>query len=277
MEEKKKTADEKKPSVNEEEQIDPRLVMAMARKRLTAVILAMVFSGILLLYLVANKPSDAELRIHAHAREQGISALQYPDELVELLDENAEAEEFVLNYPFREEDPEIDLSNYDLNNGVPLFMQWDERWGYMEYGDGMVAVNGCGPMCLSMAGYYVTGSARFYPDRIVDFAAKNDFYSDGNGSKWTLISVGGPALGLQVKELALVEGKIADYLQGGSPIIAVMGPGDFTASGHFIVLTGYDNGMLTVNDPNSYVNSGKQWDFDDIKGQIKNLWVIQKG
>jgi hypothetical protein len=30
-----------------------------------------------------------------------------------------------------------------------------------------------------------------------------------------------------------------------------------------------------VNDPNSKANSNKQWVFEDIKDQIKNLWVLR--
>ena len=55
-----------------------------------------------------------------------------------------------------------------------------------------------------------------------------------------------------------------------------MGPGDFTTTGHFIVLTGTKNGMICINDPNSVKNSEKLWDYEQIKGQIKNIWVIRK-
>ena len=52
-----------------------------------------------------------------------------------------------------------------------------------------------------------------------------------------------------------------------------MGPGDFTSSGHFIVLTGLnDDGTVRVNDSNSRINSKKSWDLDRIMGQIRNLW-----
>lgn len=234
----------------------------------------LLMSGVLMIWLAVDKPTQAEIAVIAHAREQGVSVSAYPDSLVDLLEDNPETEDFVLNYPFRE-DAVTDLSGYDRSQGVPLFMQWDERWGYMEYGTGLVGVTGCGPVCLAMAGYYVTGDSRFYPGNVVRFALENGYYSAGNGSKWTLISEGGVALGLDVKELPLVEDKIAAYLQAGDPVIAAMGPGDFTASGHFIVLTDYEDGMLSVNDPNSYVNSGKQWDYDALEGQISNLWVIQ--
>ena len=194
--------------------------------------------------------------------------------VVEMLERNPEMEEFVLNYPLRE-DLRTDLSGYDLSQGMPLLMQWDKRWGYLEYGGSMVAVTGSGPLCLSMAGYYLTEDEKFYPENVVRFAIDNEYYSAVSGSKKSLISEGGPALGLDVKEVSVVQDKMATYLNAGNPIIAAVGPGDFTSSSHFIVLTGCRDGLVTVHDPNSYVNSGKEWRFEDLIPQITNLWVIK--
>jgi hypothetical protein len=55
-----------------------------------------------------------------------------------------------------------------------------------------------------------------------------------------------------------------------------MGPGDFTSSGHYIVLSGCEDGLIRVNDPNSYQNSVKLWRYEDIESQFRNLWVIRK-
>lgn len=246
------------------------------KKGLALFLVAVLYCAGLMVYLVRSEPTDAELEVRAFAAEAGISARAYPDSLVALLERNPETRDFVLNYPFRQEQT-VDMGEYDRTRGVPLLMQWDQRWGYMEYGSDMVAITGCGPVCLAMAGYYVTGDPQFSPGNMVAFAAENGYYSKGNGSKWTLISEGGPALGLKVKELPLVEKKIAGYLQAGDPIIAVMGPGDFTSSGHYIVLTGYEDGQLRVNDPNSYANSEKLWPFETFADQVRNLWLIQAG
>ena len=89
----------------------------------------------------------------------------------------------------------------------------------------------------------------------------------------TLIA-SGTALGLKVKELPRVERKVADYLKNGDPVIVSMGPGNFD---NFVVLTGYKDGRVTINDPDSRVNSEKEWVFADIADQMRNLWVIQKG
>ena len=60
----------------------------------------------------------------------------------------------------------------------------------------------------------------------------------------------------------------------GSPVICAMGPGAFTEAGHYIVLTGVEDGMFVVNDPNSPVRSGKLWSYEEISGQIRNIWEI---
>ena len=218
--------------------------------------------------------TETELKVKAFAEEHGIFYSEYPKSLIELLERNPETEAFVLNYPFRD-DTEIDLSEYDLSEGVPLLMQWDHRWGYLKYGSDVVGITGCGPVCLAMAGYYVTGDDAFSPERIVTFAAENGYYSPGNGSSWTLISEGGVKLGLDVTEIPLVEKRITDNLEAGNPIICAMGKGDFTTSGHYIVLVGLEEGKIRVNDPNSYANSEKLWSYEEIEGQIRNLWVIR--
>jgi hypothetical protein len=52
-----------------------------------------------------------------------------------------------------------------------------------------------------------------------------------------------------------------------------MSPGDFTKTGHFIVLTGIDsNGKIIVNDPNSPKNSNKHWDVNTLVSQMKGVW-----
>ena len=198
-----------------------------------------------------------------------------PKSLLELMERNPETEEFVMNYPHRREE-KINMRSFDRSEGVPLMLQWDTRWGYLHYGSDMVALTGCGPVCLAMAGYYVTGDEDFSPDKMVEFATENGYYSKGNGSSWTLISEGGVKLGLDVTEIPLVKQKILDYLKGGNPIICAMGPGDFTTTGHYIVLAGEEEGLIRVNDPNSIANSEKLWAFEDIESQFRNLWVIRK-
>lgn len=218
--------------------------------------------------------TEAEMKVKAYAEEKGISYGEYPASLIELLERNPETEEFVLNYPFREESV-FYLTEEEKSSEYPLFLQWDQRWGYETYGSGVIGITGCGPTCLAMAGYYVTGEERFNPADMAEFAWKNGYYELGYGSSWTLISEGGVKLGLDVTEIPLVKKRIVDNLEVDNPIILAMGPGDFTTTGHYIVLVGMEDGLFRVNDPNSRANSDKLWSYEELEPQIRNIWVIR--
>ena len=195
------------------------------------------------------------------------------DAFRELYDKNPEARDYIAAFNGVTDTPEkVDLSD-DLTPGeVPLLMQWDERWGYCRYGSGLVGYTGCGPTCLSMVMLGLTGDETYNPGYVAAWAEENGYAVPGNGTAWTLFSEGAEKLGLTPTELPLHEETMKQELDAGKPIILIMGPGDFTTTGHFIVITGYTEEGFTVLDPNRRSNSEKPWQYDDIKDQIKNIW-----
>ena len=38
-------------------------------------------------------------------------------------------------------------------------------------------------------------------------------------------------------------------------------------------MTDYVDGKIKVNDPNSYSRSEQLWNYDDIQGEILNMWA----
>ena len=219
-----------------------------------------------------STPSEAEQTVHAYAEAHKIPYGSYPKDLIELLEINPETRDFVLNYPTRREIP-VDLSGYSRET-VPLFLQWDPMWGYEKYGSGCIGQTGCGPTCLAMVGYYLTGEESFNPKDVAAFSGKNGYYASGYGSSWTLISEGGVKLGLKVQELPLVKGKMTAAVEAGHPVILALGKGDFTSSGHYIVLTGWNGEAFRVNDPNSPIRSGRLWSYEELEPQIRNIWEL---
>lgn len=220
--------------------------------------------------------TNAGVEIQRHAEQFDLSYEDYPVELIELLERNPETESFVLNYPLQKDaHPEIDLQEYLNADSVPLLLQWDERWGYDQYAGDLFGLTGCGPTCLSMVSIYLLQNADYTPQYMAQFSKENGYSVSGNGSSWTLISEGGEKLGLDVTEIPLDKDRIVQNLEVGNPIICVMGPGDFTTTGHYIVMTGYIDGQIKVNDPNSIVRSNTLWSYEDIESQIRNLWVCR--
>lgn len=212
-----------------------------------------------------------------HYREIRLLESEIPESLVELQEKNPETRRFVLNYPKnKDKEVEIDLSGEVEKGKIPLFLQWDERWGYDKYGSDFHAVTGCGPTCLSMVVCGLTGETKWNPRVVAQFSEKEGYYVPGQGTAWALMTSGAQRLGLQAEEVSLNSDVILDGLREGKPFICSMYPGDFTTSGHFIVLAGIDaGGKVIVNDPNSKKNSRKHWDVDVLLPQIKNIWRYQ--
>ncbi|MCR1840995.1 C39 family peptidase [Murimonas intestini] len=202
---------------------------------------------------------------------------QYPEDILKLLEINSmEAIDFVLDYPEKKGQVYADDIEDDYEEGkIPLLIQWDERWGYGSYGNNVVAVSGCGPTCMAMVIAGLTGNTDVTPYTMAKYSDENGYVTQEGNTMWTFIREGGLDYGVAGTDIALDEEIVKEALQAGKPVICSMRPGDFTTSGHFIVLTGYEDGMISVNDPASRIRSSQLWTFERLAPQIKNLWMCE--
>lgn len=170
----------------------------------------------------------------------------------------------------------IDISSEVKKGEIPAFLQNDPRWGDKPYGNNTMAENGCGPTCLSMVYCFLTGDDAWNPYNLACKADEEGYYVNGSGTSWLAMTELASEIGLKSHEICFEESVITSELDKGTPIICSMKPGDFTTSGHFIVLTGIDkHGNVTVQDPNSKSNSKKTWPLKDLMPQISNLWGFE--
>ena len=181
-----------------------------------------------------------------------MNSTQYPKQLKDLALKNEEALEFVYDYPAEHvKEHTIDLTEEASMDSVPLFVQWDKRWGYEKYSGNFFAASGCGPTTLSMVVVYLTHDREASPIAVAKYSKEAGYSVDGSGSSWTLISEGCRHYGVKAKAVALDESRMKAELDEGHPIVVNVGPGDFTDTGHFMVTTGYDDEGFSINDPNS--------------------------
>ena len=191
---------------------------------------------------------------------------------LEISEKNPEAQAYLDGYKgVTDYDLTLDLTGELTAGQIPYYTQWDSRWGYCKYGSGLIGWTGCGPTALSMVAMGLTGDGTLTPAYLADFAVNEGYCVAGNGTAWLLFSEGAEKLGLQAKELILWEPTMRAELEAGRPIICIMGPGHFTETGHYIVLTGASPAGFTVLDPYRPSNC-KTWAYDDIKDEIRNLW-----
>ena len=199
------------------------------------------------------------------------------DTLRQLVKNNPETIDFVRDYQTKKDVPPAENIGEVTAGVIPHLLQWDERWGYQIYGDNMIAVNGCGPTVISMVASGLTGDNTITPYRVGKFAEQNGYYEGDAGTSWALMTEGAAQFGVYGEEMGLSEEAVFSSLENGNPIICSMSPGDFTTTGHFIVLVGIEDGKIRVNDPNSVKRSEKLWDYETLYPQISNLWVYTAG
>lgn len=199
---------------------------------------------------------------------------EYPIDVLDIVVKNPETAQFAADYLKNGNITVIpDIDSYYTPGEIPHFLQWDEQWGYSQYGDNMMAVNGCGPTSVSMVAVGLTGNTNYNPRAVADLSIEKGYYSE-TGTSWELMIAGAAEFGINGTAITLTEDAVREQLNNGNPIIASMGPGDFTTLGHFIVITGIDGeGKLKVNDPNSKIRSSKHWEIQTIIGQAKSMWA----
>ena len=197
----------------------------------------------------------------------------YPEEAVKTALQGGEKLDFALLMPFRGEDAGGVNAVITADAGeIPYLIQYDTRWAYHAYGSSVMGITACGPTCLSMAAIGLTGDKSVTPARVADYAESAGHYVDGAGTAWSLFNEGAEAFGLRGVAVGVDEKDMKARLDEGQVLIASMLPGDFTTSGHFVVIAGYGFFGFKVYDPNSVALSSRSWRYDKLAPQIAQLW-----
>lgn len=226
--------------------------------------------------LIFKSVDEAKAYVKKYAKKNGYKLEDYPEKLFELMVKDKNSVDFVLDYPGeinKNHDSTLELDSFD---SVPLLIQWDTRWGYHQFKNGVVAIDGCGATCVSMIAICLNKDVTLTPDKVADYVSKSGYFVDGSGTSWSMFESGIKHYGLKSRGVSINENELIEVVESGHPVIASVGKGDFTKKGHYIVIAGYEKGKFIINDPFSEVNSAKRWSWNRIKPQIKTMWEFYK-
>lgn len=218
------------------------------------------------------EPETAEERLERVRKEA--KEKEYPQAVIHLLDKNPETVDYVENYETKKDTPPAEVIDNLVKGQIPFIRQFDERWGYVPYGTGNIATAGCGPTCMSMIISGLTGDASVTPAVLAKFSEENHMLDEENNTLWAFMQAAAKNWNVSCREAEHTKEVAEAELKAGHPIICSVGPGLFTQSGHFIILTGYNDGAVNVIDPFSTEITGKTWVFDEFKDQIKCMWIF---
>jgi uncharacterized protein YvpB len=166
-------------------------------------------------------------------------------------------------------------------------MQKDPEWSSLPYAGGTIGGSGCGPTSMAMAVQTLTGRI-LTPKEACEWATKKGFAANGNGTYYSYFLAAGREYGLEVAQLngsdlrnmaagqaRVYHQKAEEAVQNGDLVIACMGKGLWTSSGHFVLWYGFDGTHVYINDPNSTLPERLKNTLQKFESEVKYYFVIK--
>ena len=168
------------------------------------------------------------------------------------------------------------------------YKQTDKKWGSLPYAvDGeksTIKTSGCGPTAMADVLAAIV-SPYIDPVTCASWARQHGYKAYNAGTFYSYIVAQAAAFGVVARRLNTssvygqpthaIHAKALAELKKGNWIIACMGKGNWTKSGHFIVAYGYENGMVYINDPASTKANRACNTWELFKSQVKVYWVVE--
>lgn len=168
------------------------------------------------------------------------------------------------------------------------YKQNDKRWGDLSYAvDGersTIKSAGCGPTSLANVLAAIV-SPYIDPVTLAAWARYHNYKVKNSGTSYSFFVPCAAAYGVKVRRINTVNiygkptsqyhAQILAELQAGNWVIACMGKGNWTSSGHYITVYGFQNGSVYINDPASTKANRACNTWELFKSQVKYYWVVE--
>lgn len=173
-----------------------------------------------------------------------------------------------------------------MNKQPVYYMQTDPQWRSKPYRvpgeNSTVGNSGCGPSCCSMVIETLTGK-KFTPLDACNWSLQHGYKALNQGTYLSYVEAQLKAEGIDCKMLNWQKtyGKpdhknheeVFKLIKEGYYAIALMGKGNWTSSGHFVLIWWVDD-KVRINDPYSKKDSRLNGDLKTFKSQVKYYWII---
>ncbi len=168
------------------------------------------------------------------------------------------------------------------------YKQTDARWGSNKYAapgeSSTIKSAGCGPTAMADVLAAIV-SPYIDPVTCAAWARQHNYKVKASGTSYSYPVAQGAAYGVTVRRINTsnvygnpsnsVHAQALSELKNGNWLIACMGKGLWTSSGHYIVVYGYKDGMVYINDPASIKAARACNTWDTFRAQVKYYWSVQ--
>ena len=173
-----------------------------------------------------------------------------------------------------------------MNKRPVSYLQTDGRWRDKPYrvtGEkSTIGSAGCGPSCAAMVISTLTGKT-VTPVDTCAWSIQHGYKALKQGTYYSYFTPQLKAYGIQCKQLLgsrilnqpnhAIHEKVKQYLAQGYYVIALMGPGTWTKSGHFVLVWGWDT-KVRICDPASTRSERLNGDTDTFRREVRMYWLV---
>ena len=167
------------------------------------------------------------------------------------------------------------------------YLQTDPRWknhNYSAKGENKtIGSSGCGPTAAAMV-IATLQDKNVTPVTTAQWSMAHAYKALNQGTYYTYFIPQMSVYGIACKRLntsnlygkssSSAHNEALNALKNGDWVIACMGKGNWTSSGHFILLYGYENGYVYINDPASTKAARIKNTWALFASQVKYMWTI---
>ncbi len=167
------------------------------------------------------------------------------------------------------------------------YLQTDSRWkkrNYSAKGESRtIGSSGCGPTAAAMV-IATLKDQNVTPVSTAEWSMAHGYKALGQGTYYSYFVPQLAAYGIACKRLntanlygqssSAAHTEALNALQNGDWVIACMGRGNWTSSGHFILLYACKDGIVYINDPASTASARTRNTWALFASQVKYLWTI---
>ena len=168
---------------------------------------------------------------------------------------------------------------------MTYYNQHDSHWAkYLYGGQDSISKYGCGPTTVAMiVSSFGNVNGSITPKEMAEWSSHYKFYAPQSGSYHDYIPSALSAFDLMVDSVQeRTPAKVAELLNSGHILVALMGKGALTNGGHFVIITKQNpNGTVSIADPNSYKKTQQDWDPAQLMRELKKnydgggpLWAV---
>lgn len=174
-----------------------------------------------------------------------------------------------------------------MNPKPVSYLQTDARWGWNDYSapgeKTTIRASGCGPTAMAMV-LATWADKSVTPKTECAWALKHGYKAPRQGTYYGYFVPAAARYGLKARQLNWVNiygnskstyhEEARKAVKEGHLVIACMGKGNWTSSGHYVLVWDVEGDTVYINDPASTLARRTQGSYALFKTQVKYYWVI---